>query len=219
MLTDLSILKFNVYKKTMDLNFPFPGQAPEVVIERAEVVVSSLDGNPDFLTLAPNVVSLTDAVKDAKTWQTEVLATGNRVAMAKRDAAMEVLIELLIATGNLVISIAQGNLVKLAGCGYEQPKVKAPSPNMFKPEPPKLSTGNSGDILSVGKRQAGVKAVIHHITEAPLTAESVWRAETTTSVKHTFTGCIPGKQYLVKQSLVGPRKQFKESDAVAYFAQ
>jgi hypothetical protein len=124
----------------MDLVFPFSSQTPEVVIERGEVVSTSLDGNADFPTLAPNVVTLKDNVKDAKTWQTEVLTNSNKVAMAKRDASIIVLVANLMSVANLVISIAQGDPVMLAGCGYEPPKTKTPTPNMFKPDAPKLST-------------------------------------------------------------------------------
>ncbi len=82
-----------------------------------------------------------------------------------------------------------------------------------------MGTGNSGEIYSIGKRQPAMLAINHQITEYPLTAESVWKSTTTSSVKYTFTNCEPGKQYLVWVCVVGVKSQCIESDPVAYIAQ
>ena len=182
------------------------------LIAKMESVETSLTGNLVFAAINPTVVTLHDLKKALITANADADATGNKVAMATRDALQLDAIDLLRLMVNSVMAIAEGDGVKLVSSGFELEKERQSRAAIVKPAPPTLSgTGNSGEIYSVGKRQPAMIAINHQITEHPLTALSVWKTSTSSSVKYTFTNCVPGKQYLVRQCIVGVKNQCLES--------
>ena len=189
------------------------------LMAKADSIETHLTGNLVYADVNPTVVQLHDLNK-AFTTAVADASLGNKTAMATRDELRLDLIDLMRLMANSVMAIAADDRPKLVSSGFELYKEKQSRPAIVKPAPPTLAgTGNSGEIFSLGKRQPAMIAVNHQITEYPLTAASVWKTSTSSSVKYTFTNCVPGKQYLVRQCIVGVKSQCLESEPVGYIAQ
>jgi hypothetical protein len=110
--------------------------------------------------------------------------------------------------------VCNGNLEMMVSSGFPYNKRNTPAPPLAKPPAPKLSTGLANrQITCTGVKPKGT-AIEFLIAPLPL-VEGGWKAFGANVAKYTFTGLVPGQDYLVKYAILGSKKQRVESDAVS----
>ena len=189
------------------------------LIAKSESVETMLTNNATFTGVNPTVPTLNGLNKEYRE-SISAASSGDKTLRARRDANRLKVIDLLRLMANSVTAIALGDREKLISSGFDLAKIPQSRPLLIKPAPPTLTgTGNSGQIKSVAQRQPAMISMIHQIAEYPFTATSSWTGATTSSAKHVFEHCTPGKTYLVRVCIVGSNKQCVESEPVGYIAQ
>jgi hypothetical protein len=176
-------------------------------------------GNAYFADLQPTVL-IVGAATTAYGNALDAAKSGDKTAIAMKEAKRNDLIALLRKLGDLVSAEAGGDRVKLISSGIPLAKGREPLPLLTKPNPPVLSAGlNAGEVVAEGEFEKAAKAIMHMVTADPITSSSSWKSIVTTSRKYTFTSLESGKKYWFKQCVVGSKEQYVESDPVSYIAQ
>lgn len=158
-------------------------------------VIAKMTGNSAFLTPPPS-----PALADVKTevddleLKNQASMTGDRVAIAIRNAQAAVVVNMGRQLGNYVESQANGVLDVLLSSGFEA--VRAPSPSVIPAAPanPSLAyTGQTGKMLF---RFSGDSNVRNFSVQYGESADGPWTDfGLSSSSRVTLTGLTPGKTY------------------------
>jgi hypothetical protein len=117
----------------------------------------------------------------------------DREKIAIKDNVKAELRLVLADQAHYVTQVARGDRAILLSSGFElniqrAKRVQAPA---------KLAVNleRAGQATTRLKRMPGARAYVHQYTTDPLTPNSVWKSETTTSSEHTFTGLPSGSRF------------------------
>lgn len=179
---------------------------------KTQLIVSSLTGNAHFPTPTPTLAALQTAF-DAFQEALVKAGTGNRVDIAEKNAAREVLVNLLRLLCAYVNLTANGNRAMLLSSGFSISKDREPV-IISKPENLKIENGlSSGELLLSVSAVKGAYAYLHeYTTDATLTPDS-WVSTTTTASKALLDNLQPGTLYYCRVGAVGANGQLLYSDA------
>jgi hypothetical protein len=184
---------------------------------KTELIISSLTGNTSFPTPTPTLAALQTAA-DAFSAALLKAGTGNRVDIAIKNAAREVLVDLMRNLCMYVNLTANGDRAMLLSSGFNISKDREPIV-ITKPENLKIETGlSSGELLLSVNAVKGASAYLHeYSTDATLAPQS-WVSTTTTASKALLDNLQPGVTYYCRVGVVGPNGQLLYSDAASRMA-
>ena len=117
----------------------------------------------------------------------------DREKIAIKDNVKAELRLMLADLARYVTQIARGDRAILLSSGFELNVQRAKRVQ----EPAKLAVNleRAGQATTRLKRMPGARAYVHQYTADPLTPDSVWKSETTTSSVHTFSGLPSGSRF------------------------
>lgn len=205
----MKILKVIInYSKLTDAN----------LLSKAEHILQSMTGNPDFPSPVPTLADVQTAV--TKYSADLVLAQGlGKVNIANKNQSRMELEKLLAQLGMFVMFVANGDEAMLVGSGFTLAKTPEPG-YITNPGNVSLTNGNtSGVLVSAVKGQRAVKSYLHQITGDPPTEATVWTSNATSRSRFVFTNLQPGKQYWIRVAAVASNDQIAFSPVASQFAQ
>ena len=196
----------------------FSGESDANLLKITDKIIAGMTDNPHFTNPIPAVPVL-KAKRDSYDASLTAAGTGNRADIAQKNANREELEEELGTMGNYVNTIARGNQAVLATTMFPLTKEREPA-YLGTIDNLKLTPGiNAGTINCKLTRVKNAKSYTYHVTEDPMSDESVWRSFVSTSSKFAFENLVPGKKYWIKVTAVGTRGQSVQSSATAQYAQ
>lgn len=179
---------------------------------KTQLIISSLTGNAHFPTPIPTLAALQTAF-DAFQEALVKAGTGNRVDIAEKNAAREVLVNLLRLLCAYVNLTANGNRAMLLSSGFSISKDREPV-FISKPENLKIENGlSSGELLLSVSAVKGAYAYLHEYTTDATLAPDSWVSTTTTASKALLDNLQPGTLYYCRVGAVGANGQLLYSDA------
>lgn len=111
------------------------------------------------------------------------------------------------------MATANGNTIMLVSSGFDLSK-RGTSQELVKPESIQLSEGsNAGELVVKIPGIKGARTYNFLYTPDPLTENSVWKSELSTSSKHTLRNLDSAKRYWCRVAGIGPFGQVVYSDA------
>lgn len=196
------------------LNLGFSKYSDANLLVLSQSSQASLVGNVNFPTTSPTVA---EYQTDINAFSTALSAAKDRSRdnVADKNAARTTLINTMVSLGMDLMKQANGNLQALISTGFPVSKPRQPLPPLEKPQVMKMEDGvNSGELLVTIAYLLGARTLIFQYTEDPLTADSVWHSQNTTTVKMLLTGLEPGKRYWIRVIAYGTNEQEVFSDAI-----
>jgi hypothetical protein len=181
---------------------------------KTQLILSSLTGNANFPTPTPTLAALQTAF-DVFQAALVKAGTGNRVDIAEKNEAREVLVNLLRLLCAYVNLTANGNRAMLLSSGFNISKDREPS-IITKPENLKIENGlSSGELLLSVSAVKGAYAYLHEYTTDATLAPQSWVSSTTTASKALLDNLQPGTLYYCRVGAVGANGQLLYSDAAS----
>ena len=181
------------------------------VLAFADAVIASLTNNTDFPNAAPMVAELV-AAQSIYSVALSAAKDGSRLQAAEKNAAKEVVVDLLVQLCAFVNYIARGNRVMLLGSGFDVSK-ELITPMVI--EPAKSIIINYGK--NSGEMDINVKGVKAHkglifeyalATEKnEIAAEANWITQPSSTTKCTIVNMPVGQRVLIRIGITGSRKQ------------
>jgi hypothetical protein len=173
----------------------------------AQDILTAMTGNPNFTTPYPALTLVETNVND---YLAALLAAGtrDRAKIAFKNSARQTLTETLIALGNYVQSICNGDEAKLVSSGFTLTKQREPQPPLTALQNFTVGNGlNKGEIITSVDRLAGARSYLHQYTTDPLSPESAWTSIASASRKHLFTDLESGKNLWFRIAAIGTKGQ------------
>lgn len=181
---------------------------------KAQLIISSLTGNANFPTPTPTLAALQTAL-DAFSEALVKAGTGNRVDIAIKNEAREVLIDLMRSLCTYVNFTANGERSILLSSGFSISKEREPV-IITKPQNLKVENGlSSGELLVSVSSVKGASAYLHEYTTDATLAPAGWVSNATTTSKALLNNLQPGTMYYCRVGAVGANGQLVYSDAVS----
>jgi len=186
--------------------------------EKAIYILTSMTANPNFEAPVPPLTDLQSAITTYSK-ALEAAAGLDRVKVAEKNQAREVLQGILNQLGMYVMYVANGDLYVLVSSGYSIAKTPEPG-KLANPGNVTLSNGvTSGQMAGSVKRTKYAKMYSFDITDQLPTEATDWVSTHTTTCKHVFNGLTPGKQYWVRVAAIGTAGQVTFSPVATLFVQ
>lgn len=196
----------------MKINSGFTGLSSSAFLAQAQLIVTSLTGNPAFPEPWPaSVPSLAQIGTDLTTYQSAVsaAAAGDRNRIADRRAARRVLQGDLALLAPYLQAVAQADPGVLGTSGFP-PRRNAPRAVVFGPPPAPdnfvvVRGPLSGTLLASCSRMAAAGSYEAQVTLADPTVENNWTNAGTfkNSRRMTLQGLTPGKVCSVRLRAIG----------------
>ena len=179
---------------------------------KAQSIYNSMKENSYFPTTIPVITEIENAVTTYQSALTAAKSKGkNEIAVKNQSRAL--LGRLLKQLGNFVMASANEDLVMLVSSGFDLVK-KDGSPELVKPESIVLSDGkNPGELAVKVSFVKGARTYNFQYAPDPLTVNSVWKNELSTSSKHTLRNLDSATRYWCRVVAIGPFGQMVYSDA------
>ena len=181
------------------------------VLAFADAIIAALTNNTDFPNAAPMVAELV-AAQSIYSVALSASKDGSRLQAAEKNAAKEVVVDLLVQLCAFVNYTARGNRVMLLGSGFDVSK-ELITPMVI--EPAKSITINYGK--NSGEMDINVKGVKAHkglifeyalATEKnEIAAEANWITQPSSTTKCTIVNMPVGQRVLIRIGITGSRKQ------------
>ena len=188
------------------------------LVNKAGSINQLMTGNPDFPTPAPPLAELTTAIADFVSARIDA-ATGDKVKIAAKNQARRVLEGVLTQLGMYVMYICNGDVVMLAGSGFDLAKQPEPNP-LEQPGVVTVSNGiSTGELVARLPRVKGAYSYLYQITPDPYTADSVWHNLPAMASSNTFDNLTPGRRYWIRVGAVGSGSQLAFSPVTSQVAQ
>lgn len=186
----------------------------------AQTIITNVSNNQQsFQNITPYVeqVKTTKAAFDAKILSSNM---GDESEKAKKAEAKHNLLKALETLRLFVQAIANGNKALELLSGYEPVKERSTFNELGEIENLKVTDGaHSGELCVSCNSVSNVRSYTYYITPEPITSNSVWRSEPSSSAKHTFTNLDLEKKYHCKVVAVGSNDQTSESGIVSRVVQ
>jgi len=159
-----------------------------------------------FATPTPTMPALKDALDD---YQSAINAAlnGDKVLIAQKNIARQLVIDLLHQLSSYVIMTANGARFIVLEAGV--PMVKEPTPIVIAP-PTGLNVAYSnvpGELVVKVKKVKGAASYMHQYSTDPLLKEESWTILNTTTSKVKIAGLTPGTTYFFRVGVIGPKEQ------------
>jgi hypothetical protein len=193
-------------------------------LTKAGTIVAALRGNPDFPEPWPPQVPTFAQLETAYNGYRDAMhaaANRDRIKIAERDSAREVLTGILRNIAGYLEVLAQGDTKKLVGTGYDLRKDitrgtgvgPLPAPTEFRVKRSEIS----GKLLVHAAGVAGAASYEVDLAEGDPTAETSWRdAGTFAACSHIeIPGLTPGKIYWVRLRAIGSSGPGPWTDSVS----
>lgn len=181
-------------------------------------VLASMTGNPAYPNPVPSLAVLS-AARDGFIVAVNANDRG-KLAIAARDKARKPLEALLRELAMYVVVHCRGDLVTLLGSGFpaQRPRGSAAQIAPATPDNVRLDQGPfSGQISGRCARIPG--AALYQWRYATAQAPTAFTlTDTSSRVKVTLTGLVPGTQYLIQVRACGKRGSSDWSDVIAMYA-
>ena len=200
------------------IKFSFSRYTDSELETKAEFILQSMTGNPNFPNPIPTLADLQIALTVYSAALVNAENRSNQTVVDKNQARL-VLEGLLGQLAMYVMYLANGDISILTSSGFSTTKV--PEPKIIdNPGQVTLTNGKStGELISYVKAVDGAKSYSHQITTGPVTAASVWTNVTSSRSKMLFTDLQPGKLYCVRIEAVGSQNQTALSPVSSMFVQ
>lgn len=183
--------------------------ADQDALSLAMTVHDALTNNVNFPTPAPTMAQL-QAAKDAYAASLAKAQYGNREDKAQKNADKAIVIDMLRQLCDYVNSIANGDDVMLATCGF--PLSKNPQPVVLGTPQLSVTNGASGELISSTPAVYGAVAYKHQCTKDA--AAPLWPEITTTKSVCKITNLVPGETYSLRIVAIGTSNQTTVSEIV-----
>jgi hypothetical protein len=185
---------------------------------KADNIVQSMTGNPDFPTTSPTIADV--ALAATKFSNDRVAAvTLDRDKVAEKNNSRRILIGLLVQLAMDVMNLANGDETKLIQSGFTLSKDPEPA---YITNPGNVllkNTITSGELEAKVKSMPAAKCYVHQITDQPPTEDTVWTSTTSSRSSFIFRNLSRGKQYWVRVAVIGSGDQVAYSNIADQFAQ
>lgn len=184
-----------------------------------QFIISSMTGNPNFTMPVPTLASLT-AAKTAYDLAFSAAQTKDINKIAVKNDKKELLILHLRQLANYVELISNGNRTIMLSSGFELTKEGTDSVLLGDIHNFVISDGrNPGQIVSKCDGVENVASYLHSCTLDPITQNSVWMEEASTSSSFTYKDLDSGKRYWFKIKAVGRKNQLNVSNTLSRVVQ
>jgi hypothetical protein len=202
----------------MTVKNPTFSHSSDADFENKSTVVSVVLANKElFVNAYPDLDKLTAAVKDFSATLAPA-ANGDRVEVAKKNAARKAVEKLLKTAAAYVSMVAGDDISLILAAGFEATKAREPRPAIGAPENIQVESGmNPGEMVVSVDTVKDVKAYHFDYTADPLSDTSNWVTETDTRSTHEFAGLKPGQKYWFRVAAIGVRSTRVYSNVVASF--
>ena len=185
----------------------------------SQIIINKMTDNVNFPTPTPDskvIVELRKAYVDALT---EVRNGGKEATALKNETrkALEAQLRLLAL---YVQANCKNNEVIALSSGFSIQKTSSPVGILAKPEKFKVEDGPaSGTLIVSCQKIAGAKTYLFEMTDAPLTATSVWLPKFSTTKLLMIEGLVAGKQYAFRMAGIGADPLLVYSDVLLRYVQ
>ncbi len=188
------------------------------LLERANFIHQSMNGNPSFGSPSPTMPAIEEAIA-ALTLSVQKAGNGDRLMVAQKNADRDMLIEMLHLLSYFVLYASGGDQLKAFSSGFTLAKEPVPQPEIQKPTGLKVANSDqSGTLLISTKKVKGAAAYMHQYTADPLQKEDSWMTMTCTQTRCKLEGLTPGTTYFFRVGAVGPKDQIMYSDVAMKIA-
>lgn len=198
--------------KTMKrILFKFRRYADGVLLIFSKTVHQNLTGNLFYPTTDPTLAALSVSIGDYEVALT-VAKEGGKGNVAAKNARKKELVDVLVALA-LDLMKTNNTLEALSTTAYPLSKDPQPAPPLGVPVITRVENGESvGQLIVVMEAMPGVKTYMYEYTQEPLTADSVWTSQNSTSIKGIISGLVSGKKYWCRVTAFGSGSQVEVSD-------
>lgn len=185
--------------------------------KKALLIINSLTGNPNFTNPHPSLTEIAnsriayiDALASAK--------VGGKQETAYKKQCRNNLETQLNSLGLYINLNCKNDEVVATSSGFDIKKIGKPIGILPKPSNFSLSNGPiKGSLIANIDKIAGAKTYIFEITEVPVTKESIWVKQLSSTKKMLFTGLVSGTEYAIKAAGVGKESLLIYSDILSSF--
>lgn len=194
------------------IKFEFRRYSDGKLLVFAKTVVVALTGNPFFPTVSPSLATLQAGI-DVYDAALSLAKEGGKGNIGAKNARKAQLVDLLVNLALDLMKTAAGNEEMLLSTGFPLTKTPSPVPPIGIPVIAKIENGNSvGELVVTLEWQPCVRMYMYECTPEPLTADSQWVSQNSTSIKATLTNLVSGKKYWCRVVAFGSGDQAMVSD-------
>ena len=194
----------------------FDGYAEPELLQKTRAAVLKMTGNANFPNIVPTAANMAIAADDFEAAMANA-STGNKDAIANKNAQKAVLQGMMRSWGLYVNLLSDGDLEKLTSSGL--PITKEPTPAVLGvPENLVISQAVNPGTIEVSFKAVD-KAINYRYEWAanPITANTVWQGIISTSRKQVISSLEQGSNYWFRVRAYGTRKQETVSSEVLEF--
>lgn len=194
------------------IKFEFRRYTDSAALVFGKGVLVALTGNDFFPTVSPSLETLQTAINDYDA-ALSLAKEGGKAHVGAKNARKQELLDVLTNLAFDLMKTADGNEEMLLTTGYPLSKAPQPLPPLNTPEIKKIEGGESvGQLVITVKSQPSVRTYMYEFTPDPLTEDSEWKNQNTTSIKAILSGLISGKKYWCRVVAFGSGDQAMVSD-------
>ena len=191
--------------KTVTVKVSFGSYSDSKLDFQSKTILQMMKENLNF----PDPVPAYADVEAARKAFSDALAparSGDRAAIAVKNANKEVLCKMLQRMGYYVNMVAMDDQAVLLTSGFTLEKQGTPSP-FAAPSDVTVMNGPSGQMIVGVGSAPGAKSFVYQYTTDPVTEKSVWVSEGSTLKKHMFKNLTPGVKLWFRVVAVGAYAQ------------
>ena len=166
-------------------------------------VIGALIDNPYFQNPEPSIATA-QAAFNTYSGSLALSHTGSMQQKAQKDADKHTLLSIMRQLSDFVNDKAEGDLVKLATCGFPLSKDRKPVV-LGRAEPKVMLRDASGEAMLSTPRVKGALAYRHQYTKDP--SADVWQEVNSTRCKCILKDLTPGQVYYFRIIVVGTSNQ------------
>lgn len=186
---------------------------------KSQVIINSLTGNVDFPNPVPSLAEVT-ASRNAYVAALTANETGGKQETLRKNLARKDLEKLLGLLGLYVQANCKDSELIALSSGFEIQKSRAPIGILAKPSNFKIENGPlAGSLQASVDKVEGAKSYLFEITKTPVTDESIWKTESSTTKTFLFEDLTAGTQYAIRVTGVGANPKKVYSDILFKFVQ
>ena len=179
-------------------------------------IYPAMNGNvifPNPIPAMPSYLQALDAYDDALT----AAKTGNRNAVAIKNAGKQNIVTMLRSMATYVNSVCNGDPVMLASSAFKLAKEREP---VYIGQPiitAVLQGLNAGSMIVKVQTDKGTISLLYQAAPDPINEQTEWITVADTRAKYEFTGLEEGKKYWFRVAAVGSNGQTVYSTEVAQY--
>jgi hypothetical protein len=151
----------------------------------ANRIQESLKDNPHFPNPTPAQPDFDKALQEYRQ-ALSVAGRLDRTRVSAKNDKKAILVGMLSELASYVETICQGDKTKLLSSGFDITGIKNETQALQPIRQFSVEIGPPGQATTVVNKVYGARAYVHQCTPDPITADSVWKSETTFERSHTF---------------------------------